>query len=278
MGKVLVSFVAGLLVATTAFLLLVDREDHEVRAPLLAEMESRRDAPLTASTAALTGNAEESSTIEESRQSDIGETSLSTEFPDVEVLTTEELRSQVDDLAGAAMIALAALNERLKAEELAANPVVSPSPLPPEFAWLRDYPRAERFHDGFERELVDSAWASNAESELLSYVYEQTDLAQNYGSPNIRCHTTRCEVTFVARGIDHDQSTVRDEAGALIRRYNMPSDENRFLCISSSCDFEANTDGEITTIFVGLTRYEDAVCLWPDPGRLMRGRRLIAEC
>lgn len=134
---------------------------------------------------------------------------------------------------------------------LAENPVVSPSPLPPEFDWVADQTYRGLFHERFQRELIDNAWSGRMETDLLQFVYDQPSLVERYGPPTIRCHTIRCEVLFTTASGNGERAQA--DARALFEQ-SLELMPGAFDCVQNNCWAGANNEGGTTTIFLGMSR------------------------
>ena len=170
--------------------------------------------------------------------------------------TEARFRRDLEEAQGVVRRTAAEL-ERLRIEgELAADPIVSPIFLPPEFDWLAENLYRDVFHERMQREPIDAAWAGTMEPELLRFIYRRPDVVQKYGAPTVRCHTTQCEVTFLATGVYDDPSVARADARALFDNSFVELD-GMFDCGPGECWAEAIYQDGIVTIFWGMTKDED---------------------
>jgi len=97
-------------------------------------------------------------------------------------------------------------DELLRRERIAswdaAPPPDQPILLPPEFNRHLEHANVRRDHENLQREPVDQAWALPMEGNLRTFITGQSEFLGKYGYPTITCRTSRCEVTFVAYGLD----------------------------------------------------------------------------
>ncbi len=100
-----------------------------------------------------------------------------------------------------------------------ADPILQPLPLPTEFDWIKKFPYLQLDRELLQREPIDIAWASETEAQLKSYIYEHTELAQEYGNPTVHCRTTRCEVTFIRNGLEEWNSLSSEEFVARVEPF-----------------------------------------------------------
>jgi len=136
------------------------------------------------------------------------------------------------------------------ARQLEGMPIVSPTPLPPSFDWMSDRPYVDFFHEQFQREYIDSAWATPTQADLERLVYDRPEIVAKYGAPTIRCHSTRCEVIFLASG---EWDNAADDVWDL-RNTALDLMPDVFDCEAGDCWAEARTDGGMTSVFWGLVR------------------------
>ena len=169
-------------------------------------------------------------------------------LPEDEAAREARLRREIEEAQAIVRRASGELEQMAIARLLASNPVVSPSPLPPEFDWVDDLTYRGLFHDRFEREPIDGAWSAPMEAELLQFVYDQPGIVERYGPPTVRCHTRRCEVLFTtASGAGSEQTDVR----ALLDN-SLELMPDTFDCGPSNCWADANQQNGIATIFWGM--------------------------
>jgi hypothetical protein len=149
--------------------------------------------------------------------------------------------------------AQAELNEVAKSRILAElGPIVSPLPLPPEFDRLGDV----WFHDLMQRETIDPTWASATEAQLMQFVFDRAQLLRRYGTPTVRCHSMRCELTWVSYSSSETEAAVQSDFGALRDTLNefMPG---AFECGLSKCLLRIDVEDGLTTVFWGITSPEE---------------------
>lgn len=136
------------------------------------------------------------------------------------------------------------------ARQLEGIPVVSPTPLPPQFDWMAGSLYLNLFHEQFQREYIDSAWAAPTQRSLERLVYDRPEIIEKYGAPTIRCHSTRCEVIFVASG---EWASAGNDVQEL---HDATLDEmpEVFDCETGDCWAVARNEGGAASIFWGIER------------------------
>jgi hypothetical protein len=70
----------------------------------------------------------------------------------------------------------------------------------------------DEWHELIQREPVDPVWSAATELQIQTYLAERPEITSKYGFPTVNCRTTRCEVAFVAYGID-DEDRVASQQG-----------------------------------------------------------------
>jgi hypothetical protein len=178
------------------------------------------------------------------------------ELPEDDAVREVRLRAEIEDTQRALADLRAELEELAIVRELAAEPIISPITLPPEFEWIAENTYRSLFHERMQREPIDVGWAGAIGPELESFIYNQPEIVQKYGAPTVRCHTTRCEVTFLSTGVIDDPSVARADARALFEASLVEMD-GRFNCGPGECWAEAETQDGIVTIFWGMTKDEN---------------------
>ena len=161
----------------------------------------------------------------------------------------EQLRSELADYRRA----IAAIESELIGLSLIGEPIISPIVLPPEFDWISENSYRGLFHERMQREPIDPAWAAATEARLQQFVYSRPEIVTRYGPPNIRCHSTQCEVTFLARGVDGSAASL--DARALFDGSHEAT-AGLFECGPGECWADSNGQNGVVTIFWGMTRKE----------------------
>jgi hypothetical protein len=259
MGKVLLGFVIG--VALTCFIFLYP--SHEAERTESVAIEAAPPDP-TAHIPRETGDPGSSESPETSEaQPEATRRAVTAEelLASVGEPGTEEaeLRRQLEELQDAYYTARFALEERWAEAIFAAEPVILPSPLRPEFDWIPENLNGNFFHQRFERESIDQMWARTAESAIRGFVSEQTEFIQKYGYPVVECRTTRCVAQFIGYGIREDVSIASDEFNsAMADFYRRLGAE--FSCQQGPgeyCTTQMNNEDGVTTIYWGIKRNEE---------------------
>jgi hypothetical protein len=264
MGKTFLGFVVGVALTSLAFVLLGSAPESTESPSVVAE-EARSDAVLTPQ---VDNSQSDDSVLSAAAEPQVEEkVSVARDFlgtiPSAEDLlasVSDELSGEVDTsrLQEQLLEAYLRAGTELADTLLAARPVLLPSPLPHEFAWVSERPNADFFHESFQREDRDEPWASAAESELLRHISGQFELTQKYGYPTVECHTTRCIVKFLGYGVDEDPGVATRDLGAATREYQESSElvgcvtKPLELCVSA-----AHSEGGVTTIYWGIRKNEE---------------------
>ncbi|MDX1440546.1 MAG: hypothetical protein R3284_11660 [Rubricoccaceae bacterium] len=259
MGKSLIGFLVGVIVTTFTFVLFdVSPESFESETTRAAAVDP---SPPQAGNQSLSGG-DDSPGQSGERVADVAEAIADTpdaRSPAVDQTAWEaELRRQFEQarlvlgedavrMVGQTSIELVKLE---LARQLEGMPIVSPTPLPPAFDWMAGHPYVDLFHEQFQREYIDSVWATPTQADLERLVYDRPEIVAKYGAPTIRCHTTRCEVIFVASG---EWDSAGDDIWEL-RNAALDRMPDVFDCEAGDCWAEARTDGGMTSVFWGLVR------------------------
>lgn len=259
MGKSLIGFLVGVVVTSFAFVLFDESPERSVsEIPGTAAVDT---SPPQTGSQSLSGGADSSGQSGEPLD-DTAEVIADTpeaRSPAADIAAWEaELRRQFEQarlvlgedavrMVGQTSIELVKLE---LARQLEGMPIVSPTPLPPEFDWMADHPYVDFFHEQFQREYIDSAWATPTQAGLERLVYDRPEFIAKYGAPTIRCHSTRCEVVFVASG---EWLSAGDDVRELheAARDLMPE---VFDCEAGDCWAEGRNEDGVTSVFWGLER------------------------
>lgn len=181
---------------------------------------------------------------------------IASDFPESDSAREFRLRAEIEETQQTLAELGAELGELVISMELDATPILSPIRLPAEFDWISADRSRRLFHERMQREPIDSAWATVTETELLSVIYRQTDIVQEYGAPTIRCHTTRCEVTFLSTSRNFDESQARADLRALFDA-SVEEMDGAFDCGPGDCVLGAVSQDGIGSMFWGITKNEN---------------------
>lgn len=130
------------------------------------------------------------------------------------------------------------------------GPVITPLPLPQEFDWLG----VNLFRERMQREPIDPLWAGSSEARLWDYIGSQSQLTQAYGTPTIRCHSTRCQLTWMSYASDKTKAEALSDFSALRDEIEVRL-PGVFDC--PLCPVELNVQDGVTTVVWGLTASDE---------------------
>ena len=236
MGKVLFGIILGSAATIAAFLFLDLREQEQ----------SPEDPEVSVQSIVVA--ASESS---DSRTPTQATSSATRDFSDAEAISPavgnlEERIAAQRQLSEDAQAELIELNRRRVVAEL--GPVVTPLPLPQEFDWLG----VNLFRERMQRETIDPLWAGSTEAQLWDYIGSRPQLAERYGMPTIRCHSVRCQLTWMAYGSSETRADVTSD----FRVLRDEIEEQLPGIFDSPGPVELNVQDGVVTVVWGLTGAE----------------------
>lgn len=238
MGKILLGIIIGAAAASAVFVSL------DLRKPAAS--------PATAVVSVQSVGVEASNASDLSVPIEATDPSIE-DFAEIEAISPsarnvdERLAAQMQLVDGAQ----AELIELYKSNVVAElGPVVTPYPLSPEFDWLG----VNLFHERMQRETIDPLWAGSTEAQLWDYIGSQPHIAERYGTPTIRCHSVRCELTWMSFDSSETKTVVQSDFRALRDGIGerLPG---AFDC--GLCPIELNVQDGVTTVVWGLTGPEE---------------------
>jgi len=259
MGRTLFGFLIGVALTSSIFLFLL-REAERTEAVAVESARVERTADISREISDLgTRESTKPSDVESegNRRAVTAEDLLAS--LDEQGTGAAELQRQIEELQRAYLEARFELEERWAEEVLAADPVILPSPLRPEFAWISENLNGNFFQQRFERESIDQTWAPTAESEILKFVSEHTEFTQKYGYPVVECRTTRCVAKFIGYGIREDVAVASDEFRTAMADFYRRLGA-QFSCEQGPgeyCTTQMNNEDGVTTIYWGIKRNEE---------------------
>jgi len=210
--KFLMGFVAGVLLTGLATLIYVSGLELPGESAELATRSASTVVPDPDSPPALERASQGDSTATPERVNVALPSEVAAASTDGDESAEAALRAQLEtaqarmEEARSAYLGVSAELARLERGSVLSEPIRNPLFLAPEFDWLPDQLRFE--HEALQREFRDETWARPAEAQLQSYFRGRPEVFETFGAPTVNCGTTRCEVTFVAYGVDQDRSSV----------------------------------------------------------------------
>jgi hypothetical protein len=233
-AKIIVGIAIGIVLSAVAFTLVDPPTDRLVlsrvsTSDVIVPVAFEDDATIASESSDSYHNKEDSPASEStavSRRVSIGGEPTSGELEIADYCADEEARliRQLEQARDAAEVAGYELADFRIARNLAANEVISPTPLPAEFDWVAEQRYPNMFHENFQREPIDVVWSSDMESKFLQFIY------------------ARPEAPVDLRAL-HDGIVTQ-----------MP---DAFDCEDNPCFPTAYRENGITTIFWGTTRKVD---------------------
>jgi len=256
MRKILFGFLGGVVLTSLAFILSTASTDGTDKVDIPATGDSAVRSSTLGSGDDLRISQEtvdRSSGDDEVAAATIAPTQESLRFPEGDSSREASLRQELEETQRVLADVRAERDYLLRSAAHVDGPVVSPIQLSSEFDWLSENIYRGRFHEQIQREYIDADWASATETRVSDFIYDRPALVQKYGAPTIRCHTTRCEVTFLARGIADDPSVAIDDANTLFRDA-IEAMNGLFACGPGECWADANSQNGVVTIYWGMTK------------------------
>ena len=259
-------FIAGVVLTSLAFILFDDTAET-ANTGRVAQADSPAYRNLRADSPEIAAREIDSDQSAPELEADV--TSLVIEV--AEPPTLEELKSRQAETFEAYNDAVTEYRKALAIDRWgSAPPPAQPIPLPSEFDYLAQSP--SEYHELIQREPLDPIWSANTEAQIHNYFADRPEITAKYGLPTVTCRSTRCEVAFVAYGVDdtdraaqgglapefvtglafrNDNADVHSEPWAEQFGY-VPDAENPRILIA-----ELNTQDGVTTILWHLRTFED---------------------
>ena len=226
MGKLLLAFAAGVVVASFAFVFFgaqsqrVESSSAFVRdaildAPSIEATTVADESPRARSSEAVSDSTEVPESLARCALGDWMEETA----PDfLSACTDDDLQSierrarEIVESMGEMERVLTLVRDELGRRETiafwAAAPPDVPIILPSEFNYLSESPH--HFHEVLQRDAIDANWSPQMETQLRSFFASRPEITNKFGFPTINCRTSGCEIAFASYTLTPEQGPLVD--------------------------------------------------------------------